>query len=143
MNWQEANDGPKWIPVITVIEKGLGIPPGLLSRMAFQESSFRTDVIDGTHASPAGALGILQLEPPFFTEVDNPTPFTPDVIKQQIIRSGQYLVELYGRFKDWSEALAAYNFGPGNEDKYLEHKISGLPQETLDYVSDITKDVPV
>jgi soluble lytic murein transglycosylase-like protein len=142
MIWSEANDGPKWVPVIEHIESALGIPPGLLARMAFQESSFLPDVINGTKPSPVGALGILQLMPEFFPEVRNPIPFPDDVVAEQINRAGQYLVELYERFGSWVEALAAYNFGPGNEDKYLEHKIAGLPQQTINYVSEIIKDVP-
>jgi len=63
MGWQSVNDGPIWIPVINESENAYGIPPNLLARQAFQESHFRSSIINGTQASPAGALGILQLEP--------------------------------------------------------------------------------
>lgn len=142
MNWRLANDGPKWVPVINRTELALGIPADLLARMAFQESSFRPDVIDGSHASPAGALGILQLEPAFFPAVYAPIPFTDDSVKTQIVRAGQYLMSLYHRFGTWAEALAAYNYGPGNEEKFLDHRISGLPKETVDYYTEILADVP-
>jgi soluble lytic murein transglycosylase-like protein len=143
MDWKQANDGPKWVPVINQMEKVLGIPPDLLARMAFQESSFRTEVIDGSHASPAGALGILQLEPRYFTSTHMSIPYNDDAVKEQINQAAEYLIQLYDRFGDWAKSLAAYNFGPGNEEKYLAHTIQTLPTETLNYVTEILADVPV
>jgi soluble lytic murein transglycosylase-like protein len=141
-DWRQANEGPTWIPVIAQVEQVIGIPPGLLARMAFQESSFLDRRIRGLEASPAGALGILQLMPQFFPCVHAPIPFSDDSVKTQIIRAGQYLVQLHTRLGDWAEALAAYNFGPGNEEKYLAHRVS-LPEETQNYVTEILADVPV
>lgn len=143
IDWRTANEGPTWIPIISQVETSLGIPSGLLSRMAFEESSFIDQRIRGTEPSPAGALGILQLMPEFFPCVHAPIPFSDDTVKTQIIRAGQYLHQLYVRFGDWAEALAAYDFGPRNEEKYLVHRISGLPTETQNYVSEILADVPV
>lgn len=143
MSWKLVGEGPKWLPVITDVEVSLNIPAGLLARMAFQESSFRPEVIYGTKASKPGALGILQMMPQYFDCVRRPIPFSDDAVRTQIIRAGQYLIQLHERFGDWAEALAAYNFGPGNEQKYLDHKISGLPQETVNYVTEILADVPV
>lgn len=143
MDWRIANDGPKWMPVIRQVEVVLGLPKDLLCRMAFQESSFRTDVIDGTHVSPAGALGILQLMPQFFPSVHTQIPYSDDAVKEQITDAGQYIVRLYRQFGTWAEALAAYNFGPGNEKKFLSHRIDTMPKETLDYVADILADVPL
>src|SRR3984893_2288691 len=70
--WQAVNDGPLWVPVINQTESAFGIPPTLLARPAYQESRFRTAITDGTQASPAGALGILQLMPQYFTTVRAP-----------------------------------------------------------------------
>lgn len=143
MSWKLVGEGPKWLPILTDVEVALNIPPGLLARMAFQESSFRPEIIDGTKPSSAGALGILQMLPKYFDCVCRPIPFSNDTVRTQIIRAGQYLVQLHTRFGDWAEALAAYNFGPGNEQKYLDHKISGLPQENVNYVTEILADVPI
>lgn len=143
IEWRTANEGQTWVPVISQVEASIGIPTGLLSRMAFEESSFIDARVRGIEASPAGALGILQLMPAFFPCVHAPIPFSDDSVKTQIIRAGQYLHQLYVRFGDWAEALAAYNFGPGNEEKYLDHRISGLPTETQNYVSGILADIPV
>lgn len=55
----------------------------------------------------------------------------------------KYLAKLYGIFKDWDLALAAYNSGPGNVNKAIRrsggHKDywkirSNLPRETAGYV---------
>ena len=70
-------------------------------------------------------------------------PFSETDTADQINEAAEFLASLYSRFGKWSEALAAYNFGPGNEEKYLEHRIAGLPQETVNYVAQILKDVPV
>lgn len=142
MNWKAANYGPKWVPKINQVEALMGIIPDLLARMAFQESSFRTEVIDGSRASPAGALGILQLMPQFFPSTHMPMPYSDATVLEQIKDAASDLVQLHHRFGDWAEALAAYNFGPGNEDKYLKHKIAGLPVETTNYVTEILADVP-
>jgi soluble lytic murein transglycosylase-like protein len=142
-NWKAVLQGPKWAPYINVIEQSLGIPKDLLARMAYQESSFKPDVITGLVKSPAGALGILQLIPQFWSTVQGPIPFTDQDTYAQIKQAAGFLASLHDRFGDWAEALAAYNFGPGNEEKYLEHKIAGLPQETQDYVTEILADVPV
>jgi soluble lytic murein transglycosylase-like protein len=45
-------------------------------------------------------------------------------------------------FGDWGLAVAAYNDGQGNVNKYLAGT-RALPAETLAYVSDVLSDVPV
>src|SRR5579885_396927 len=84
MPWQNVENGPIWVPVINQTEASLGIPKNLLARIAYQESRFRPDVIDGTTPSSAGALGIMQLEPKYFASVRVPTPFTAGDVQAQI-----------------------------------------------------------
>jgi soluble lytic murein transglycosylase-like protein len=143
VNWRQVLDGPKWIPMLTAVEIALQIPAGLLARMSYQESHFRPEIISGVEKSPAGALGILQLMPQFWSTVRRPVPFYETDTADQINEAAGFLVHLYSRFGKWSEALAAYNFGPGNEEKYLEHRIATLPKETVDYVVEILTDVPI
>lgn len=140
--WQTVNDGPQWVPVIQVAEMQQGIPQNLLARMAYQESHFRTSIIDGTQASPAGALGILQLMPQYFATVRVPRPFTAQDTAAQIQQAAGELSRLYGVFGDWALALAGYNDGQGNVQAYLAGN-RALPAETLNYVSDVLADVPV
>ncbi len=139
--WQTVNDGPQWVPVIQAAEMQQGIPQNLLARMAYQESHFRTDIIDGTKASSAGALGILQMMP-IFSTVNVPRPFTVQDTGAQIQQAAGELSRLYGVFGDWALALAGYNDGQGNVQKYLAGN-RALPAETLNYVSDVLADVPV
>lgn len=140
--WQSINQGPVWVPVLHVAESQWGIPADLLARVAYQESHFRSDVIDGTTASPAGALGLLQLMPAYFASVRVSRPFTPDDTGAQIQEAAQELARLYAYYQDWGLALAAYNDGERNVDKYLA-KTRALPQETINYVSQVLADVPI
>jgi soluble lytic murein transglycosylase-like protein len=140
--WQNVNEGPTWVPVINQTETSLGIPANLLARMAFQESSFLPDVIDGTVPSSAGALGILQLEPQYFSTVQVATPFTAADTTAQITQAGQQLVSLYNEFNDWGIAVAAYNAGAGTIQAVLAGS-EPMPSETSNYVADVLADVPV
>jgi soluble lytic murein transglycosylase-like protein len=140
--WKSVQQGPIWVPVINTAENAHGIPPDLLARMAYQESHFRQEVIDGSTVSPAGALGILQLMPQYFSTVQRSRPFVAGDVVDQISEAAQYLASLYTQFGDWGAALAAYNFGPGNVNKYLAGTVA-LPAETSKYVNDILADVPL
>lgn len=144
--WKTVNNGPQWVPVINAAESQFGIPTDLLARMAYQESRFRTDNITGTNASPAGALGILQLEPAYFSTVRVPIPFTDSDTAAQIQQAAQEIVRLANYYNgDWGLALAAYNDGEGNINKYLAAPAGTikLPTETVNYVSQVLTDVPV
>ena len=138
--WKSAGSGPIWVPVLNAAEQQFGIPTDLLARVAYQESRFREDIIRGTKASGAGALGMMQLMPQYFPVVNVPRPYTDTDVTNQITAAAQQLSQLYSRFGDWSLALAAYNAGAGNVEKY-----GGIPpfSETQNYVAQITADVPV
>ncbi len=140
--WQTVRDGPQWVPVINAAENQAGIPANLLARMAYQESHFRPEIIDGTLASPAGALGILQLMPRYFSSVQVPRPFSLQDTAAQIQEAAGELVRLYAHYRDWGLALAGYNYGQGNVDSYVAGN-RALPAETLNYVSQVLTDVPV
>lgn len=138
--WQSVNDGPAWVPYIESVAPQYGIPANLLSRVAYQESRFRPEIIRGTTASPAGALGIMQMMPAYFASVRVPVPFQDADVQAQIHEAAQQLQSLYNDLGDWSLALAGYNAGAGNVKKY-----GGIPPfpETQKYVAQITADVPV
>ncbi len=137
--WKNVNEGPTWVPYLNSVEQQYGIPADLLARVAYQESSFRQSIIDGTKASPAGALGMMQLLPQYFTSVNVPRPYTATDTQQQIDEAARNLLTQFNTFADWQLALAAYNAGAGNVKKY-----AGIPPfpETQAYVADITADVP-
>jgi soluble lytic murein transglycosylase-like protein len=138
-SWQEkaaANASDLWPDLSQTIaqaEVDNGIPSGLLLRLAYQESHFRPDIINGTTVSSAGAQGLMQLVPAYYPGID---PLNTD---QAIDAAAQSLVTYFNRFGSWPLALAAYNAGPGNVQKY-----KGIPPftETQNYVTQILADVP-
>lgn len=138
VGWKSVGNASDWLTAIATSEQENGLPTDLLARMAYEESHFREDIIRGTKSSPAGALGILQLEPAYFLSVAVPVPFTDQDVLNQIDEAARDVARLYNRFSDWSLAIAAYNAGEGNV-----HKYGGIPPfpETQKYVSDITADV--
>ena len=140
--WQNVNAGPTWVPVINQVESSLGLPANLLARQAYQESRFRPDVISGVTPSSAGALGILQLMPQYFSTVQVPVPFTTADTEAQINQAGQQMSALFAHFGDWGLALAGYNDGQANVDAYVAGT-RDLPQETQDYVAQVLSDVPL
>ena len=139
VGWKNVGSASDWLPTIAAAEQQHGIPTDLLARMAYEESHFREDIIRGTRASPAGALGILQLMPAYFMSVNVPVPFSDSDVAAQITDAAEDMQRLYARFNDWKLAVAAYNAGEGNV-----HKYGGVPpfSETQKYVADILADVP-
>lgn len=140
--WQTVGEGPTWVPVLNAAEVQYGIPTNLLARLAYQESSFRSDIIQGLTASSTGALGLMQLEPAYFSTVQVPIPFSAADTQNQIAQAAQQLVSLYKQFSDWGLALAGYNDGASNVAAFIAGT-RALPQETVNYVAGIITDVPV
>ena len=52
-----------------------------------------------------------------------------------------YLARLFGRYGSWSDALAAYNWGPGNVDQWITRgrNAAHLPAETTRYVEQVLR----
>lgn len=101
-----------------------GIDPDLFARQIEVESNFNPDAV-----SPAGAVGIAQIVPEFHPGVD---PRDPAAALEYAARWVARLHQRYGRY---DLALAAYNAGPGNVDRYGP----GVPpfEETQRYLTRI------
>jgi hypothetical protein len=90
--------------------------------------------------SPKGARGVMQLMPD--TMKDPGFGVTPprDDSEAENRRAGrEYLDAMYRRYGDKQVALAAYNWGPGNVDKWLKSGADPkkLPAETRKYIKNI------
>jgi hypothetical protein len=110
------------------------VPPAFLTRLIFQESSFRPGV-----TSPAGAQGVAQFMPGTARERGLSDPFDPE---QAVPKAAQFLGELRDHFGNWGLAAAAYNGGPNRVAAWLAARKAGqsrfLPFETENYVLSIT-----
>lgn len=128
----------RYVPELKPIFIAQDIPPQLVW-VAEVESGF-----DRRAESPAGAAGLFQLMPETAKRFglslwprDQRFQAEPSATA-----SAQYLRYLYGRFKDWRLALAAYNCGEGTVqrllDRYKAHNYDDisrhLPAETQMYV---------
>lgn len=112
----------------------LGVDPSLALAVAAAESGFNPNAV-----SSAGAIGVMQLMPATAAQMGVSNPLDP----QQNITGGlRYLSMLIGQFGgNVAQALAAYNWGPGNVQNAIAQLgtnwAQALPNETLDYVSKI------
>lgn len=119
---------------IAAAEDAHGIPRDMLARLLYQESRYRADIISGAKRSPVGAMGIAQFMPATAAElgIDPLDPF------QAIPAAARYLRQLFQRFGNWTEALAAYNWGMGNVSR---KGLAKAPEETRNYYGQILADV--
>ena len=118
----EKNAYPQeYAEYVEVYAEAYGVPEGLVYAVIRTESSF-----DSGAVSPVGAVGLMQLMPStfewltddkLFEHLESGMLYDPETN----IKYGTYCLSfLYDRYGDWELALAAYNGGLGNVDKWLE-----------------------
>ncbi len=104
-----------------------GVDPGLMKAMMHTESAFNPNA-----RSPVGAQGLMQLMPATASRFRVSNPWNP---ADNIEGSAKYIAWLMRRFNNNVEyAVAGYNAGEGNVDKY-----KGIPpfKETRNYVKTV------
>ena len=106
-----------------------GVPPEIALGVAQTESGIAQWTPNGNVVtSNKGAIGVFQLLPSTAAGLGvDPTDLTGN-----IAGGIAYLKQLYQQFGNWSDALAAYNWGPGN----VSSKDS-IPSSVMGYVDKV------
>lgn len=127
-----AFNGAKFASLISGASDTYGVPQEILQNLLQQESGMNPNAV-----SSKGAQGVAQFMPG--TAKDRGVqPFNPD---SAIPGAASYLSDLSKQFNgNWGLALAAYNWGPGNVQKWVQSGADPkkLPKETASYVEAIT-----
>ena len=104
------------------------IAPELVAAMVHTESDFRTTLV-----SQKSAQGLMQIVPSTARLLGISDPFDP---QQNIAAGTKYFRYLLNRFENETMALAAYNAGEGNVERF-----GGIPPfgETRDYIEKVSR----
>lgn len=128
----------QWLPQMQQASSLYGVPVPILAGVMNQESG-------GTPGaySPAGAIGLMQLEPGTAMGL-GVNPYDPT---QNIMGGAKYLASLYSSFHSWPLALAGYNAGGGSVSDWVKQygsswsaissNLTGGYLQTKAYVPDI------
>lgn len=118
-------------PLIQKASAQYGVPAELVRAVVSKESNGNPNA-----RSKKGAGGLMQLMPSTAADLGVQDVYDPE---QNIDGGTRYLKQMLDRYNgDDARALAAYNWGPGNVDKFGDNYIKVAPKETKDYVRKIT-----
>ncbi len=106
--------------------RDFGVNEDIFLKLVQSESSWNPRA-----TSEAGAQGLVQLMPATARGLGVSNPYDP---VQSLTGGARYLAQQLKRFGSYDKALAAYNAGPGNVERY-----GGIPpfKETQNYVKKI------
>jgi soluble lytic murein transglycosylase len=121
--------------IVRTHARNYGLDPALLAAVIYQESKFKADAV-----SSSGAIGLMQLLPETARGIALRTGGTrfrvEDLYDPDLnVRYGcWYLRHLLQRYRDEGTALAAYNAGQTNVDRWLRERTGIRFAETRHYV---------
>ncbi len=122
--WQRVYHPLRYETAIAASAEKNGIDPYLIAAVINAESGF-----DRTQVSSAGAVGLMQLMPTTAMEVAAAEGFNQSVNAENlkaadlnIALGSRHLADLLGRYTDTQTALAAYNAGSGNVDRWMSEQ---------------------
>jgi hypothetical protein len=141
------------LPAVTVMR-------GIVSRDAFavdlfgpanggelDRIAFAVDGVESRHGSdlrmwrpePQGPQGPMQVSAAAAFDVGGGDRFD---LRQNRLLGRAYLAQMFRRYGNWSDALAAYNWGPGNVDLWIAagRNPDRLPLETVRYIARVLRD---
>jgi soluble lytic murein transglycosylase-like protein len=128
-------------PVIKFVEKGKPreiehIVKEISAKYKIDASLVKAIIMAESNCDPhavssKGAQGLMQLMPATAKSLNVTSPFDP---RENILGGVKYIKGLMASYGDLELALAAYNAGPGNVEKY-----AGIPpyRETINYVKKV------
>jgi hypothetical protein len=107
------------------------LDPSLIKHVMLNETGGLKDKANAV--SPAGAIGVMQLMPGTARDMGVKDPYDP---VQNIEGGVKYLAKMQRKYDDPKIAAIAYNWGPGNTDRWLAQggDFSRLPKETQGYI---------
>lgn len=115
-------------PLFRRQESSYAMPDGFLEAVAEKESGFNHDIITCVRLGGVGEEGIMQLRPEYHLD-SRASRCNPQVA---IPYAANFLAKNFMRFGTWTEALAAYNWGPTN----LETRgLNAAPAATKRYIA--------
>lgn len=130
----KAPKGHKYAEQITAKAEQMGLDPQFALYIAGKETGGLRN--PETAKSSAGALGIMQLMPGTAKDMGVKDPLDPE---QNITGGLRYAKLMLDKYGDPKLAAIAYNWGPGNTDKWLKAGADPmkLPKETRNYVASL------
>jgi hypothetical protein len=144
------------LPMVTVMR-------GIVSHDAFavdlfgpanggelERIAFAVDGVESRHGAdlrmwrpePLGPQGPMQISAAAAFDVGGGDRFD---LRENRLLGRAYLARMFGRYGDWSDALAAYNWGPGNLDAWIAagRPPNRFPNDVTRYVAIVLRDALV
>jgi len=130
-----------WGPYINIAASRFDVPDRWIRAVMRAESGGQEYMGGQLTVSPAGAMGLMQLEPETYQEMAaryglGSDPFNP---YDNIMAGTAYIHEMYEVYGS-PGFLAAYDDGPGRLDSYMNGG-RALPNETTNYIAMIAPEI--